>query len=62
MLIRLGDEAYVPSFAGEPDRGLRLVSANGSERHVEIGGRKGALIVEPDATLVLRQASGVSIT
>lgn len=62
MLIRIGNKAYVSSSAGEPDRGLRLVSANGSERHAETGGRKGALLAEPDATLVLRHASRVSIT
>jgi hypothetical protein len=61
MLIRIGDEAYVPSFARDPKPGLRLVSASGAERHVDIGDRKGALIAETDGTLVLHHSSGVSL-
>jgi len=61
MLIKIGNEAYVPKSYSDKREGFRLVSYNGSERHVDIGGYEGGLWNDTDGNLLLSHADGICL-
>ncbi len=61
MLIKIGNEAYVPKLSKQDQSGLRLVSSNGSERFVDIGNNEGTLYSELKGKLLWSHKEGVSI-
>ncbi len=61
MLIKVSEsEVYVPKIAGDTTAGVRLVSADGTERRVVISDEKSALIADPSGALLLRKADSLA--